>query len=116
MKTKNSKIEKRLRLKKKIRTKIFGTEVMPRLSVYRSNQFIYAQLINDTTGKTLGSVSDIKIGKGTKTERAQEAGKMIADIAKKNNITKVVFDRNGFKYTGRIAALATSARANGLTF
>lgn len=108
--------DKRIRLKKKIRTKIRGTDVRPRLTVFRSNKFIYAQVINDITGKTLAQANDVKIKKGTKTERAKEVGKMIANVALKDKIKKVVFDRNGFKYTGRIKLVADEARASGLEF
>jgi large subunit ribosomal protein L18 len=111
-----TKAEKRNRLKKKIRVRVKGTELRPRLSVFRSNKFIYAQVINDTTGKTLASVSDVKVEKGTKTERAKEVGKMIAAAAGKQNIKEVVFDRNGFKYTGRIKLVADEARSAGLKF
>ncbi|MCC7160728.1 50S ribosomal protein L18 [Candidatus Nomurabacteria bacterium] len=111
-----NKTDKRIRLKKKIRTKIKGTDARPRLTVFRSNKFIYAQIINDMTGKTLVQASDVKIAKGTKTERAKEVGKMIADVASKAKIKKVVFDRNGFKYTGRIKLVADEARASGLEF
>ncbi len=88
----------------------------PRLTVFRSNKFIYAQVINDMTGKTLAQASDVKITKGTKTERAKEVGKLIADVCQKSKIKKVVFDRNGFKYTGRIKLVADEARASGLEF
>lgn len=116
MKSKNIKMEKRMRLKKKIRAKINGTDAIPRLSVFRSNTFISAQLIDDLSGKTLAQASDMKLKKGTKGERAKEVGKMIAEAAKTKNISKVVFDRNGFKFTGRIAALAEEARSAGLKF
>jgi large subunit ribosomal protein L18 len=112
----NNKIQKRKRLKKRIRVKIKGTELRPRLSVFRSNKFIYAQVINDNTGKTVVQASDIKMTKGTKTERAKEVGKMIAEACLKNKINQVVFDRNGFKYTGRIKTVADEARANGIQF
>jgi len=111
-----TKTDKRIRLKKKIRTKIKGTEARPRLTVFRSNKFIYAQIINDLSGKTIAQASDVKISKGTKTERAKEVGKMIAEVALKGKIKKVVFDRNGFKYTGRIKLVADEARASGLEF
>jgi len=112
----NKKLEKRLRLKKKIRTKIFGTDSSPRLSVFRSNQYIYAQVIDDTVGKTIVSVSDMTTEKGTKTERAVVVGAEVAKLAAAKGIKTVVFDRNGFKYTGRIKALADSARTSGLKF
>lgn len=111
-----TKQDKRIRLKKKIRTKIFGDAARPRLSIFRSNKFIYAQIIDDTAGKTLISASDIKMSKGTKTERAKEVGKMVAQACLKAKIEKVVFDRNGFKYTGRIKLVADSAREAGLKF
>jgi len=111
-----NKTDKRIRLKKKIRAKIRGTEERPRLTVFRSNKFIYAQVINDTLGKTLAEASDVKITKGTKTERAKEVGRAIAANAIKLKIKKVIFDRNGFKYTGRIKIVADEARAGGLEF
>ena len=111
-----NKTDKRIRLKKKIRVKIVGTMERPRLTVFRSNKFIYAQIINDMTGKTLAQASDVKITKGTKTERAKQVGLMIADVCLKNKIKKVVFDRNGFKYTGRIKLVADQARTAGLEF
>jgi len=112
----NKKLEKRIRLKKKIRTKILGNENRPRFSVFRSNKFIYAQIINDETGKTIVSASDMDIKKGTKTERGVSVGALVAKSANEKGIKSVVFDRNGFKYTGRIKALADSARASGLEF
>lgn len=121
---------KRIRLKAKIRAKIFGTAERPRLSVFRSNKFIYAQIINDEKGQTLTQASDlprrtaVKAGvkltdkniKSTKTERAKQIGKAIAEACAKIKIDKVVFDRNGFKYTGRIKLVADEARAAGLKF
>ncbi len=88
----------------------------PRLSVFRSNKFIYAQVIDDQKSKTLTQASDVKMTKGTKTERAKQVGKMIAEACKKIKIDKVVFDRNGFKYTGRIKLVADEARVAGLKF
>lgn len=114
-----NKTDKRIRLKKKIRTKISGTSERPRLSVFRSNKFIYAQVIDDTTGKTIASASDIKAAKEnkrTKTEAAKEVGKAIAEACIKGKVKKVVFDRNGFKYTGRIKLVADEARSAGLEF
>ena len=111
-----NKNDKRIRLKRKIRAKVAGTATHPRLTVFRSNKFIYAQLINDVTGKTLAEASDVKITKGTKTERAKEVGRAIAANAIKVKIKKVVFDRNGFKYTGRVKLVADEARAGGLEF
>ena len=111
-----NKQDKRIRLKAKIRSKIKGTLVRPRLSVFRSNKFIYAQLIDDMAGKTLAEASDIKITKGTKSERAVLVGKAIAVAGNAKKISSVVFDRNGFKYTGRIKLVADSAREAGLKF
>jgi large subunit ribosomal protein L18 len=111
-----NKQEKRIRLKAKIRARILGTKERPRLSVFRSNKFIYAQVINDETGKTIAEASDMKITKGTKTERAKAVGKKIAEVCAENKISKVVFDRNGFKYTGRVKLVADEARAGGLKF
>lgn len=111
-----NKTEKRTRLKSKIRSRISGTVARPRLSVFRSNKFIYAQVIDDAAGKTLVSANDVKMTKGTKTERAKEVGKMVAEACKGAKIESVIFDRNGFKYTGRIKLVADEARANGLKF
>jgi large subunit ribosomal protein L18 len=108
--------QKRLRLKKKIRSGIAGTSERPRLSVFRSNKFIYAQVIDDGKGKTLAEASDLKIGSGTKVERAKKVGSMIAESCKKAGIGKVVFDRNGFKYAGRVKLVADAARGAGLEF
>jgi large subunit ribosomal protein L18 len=111
-----NKTDKRIRLKKKIRVKIQGTAVRPRLTVFRSNKFIYAQVINDLAGKTLAQASDVKMTKGTKSERAKEVGRAIGAACLKEKIKKVVFDRNGFKYTGRIKLVADEARVAGLEF
>ena len=112
----NKKLEKRIRLKKKIRTKVLGTSLRPRLSIFRSNSYIYAQVIDDSKGITLASASDLNIKKGTKTERGIEAGKEVAKLAIAKGVKLVVFDRNGFKYTGRVKALADAARSAGLEF
>ncbi len=116
MQARKGKQNSRDRIKRKIRAKISGTSARPRLSVYRSNKNIYAQIINDETGVTLVSASDIKIKKGTKSERAMEVGKTIASLAKAAKISAVVFDRNGFNYIGRVRLLADSAREGGLNF
>jgi large subunit ribosomal protein L18 len=113
---KSIKVQKRLRLHKKIRTELKGTEIRPRLTVFKSGLHIYAQLINDDTAKTILSASDMKIGQMTKTNKAIEVGKSIASQAKKANIETVVFDRSGFRYAGRIKALADAAREAGLKF
>lgn len=111
-----TKNQKRSRLKARIRARVRGTTDVPRLSVYRSNNFIYAQVIDDQNGKTLASASDRSVKKGTKTERAEQVGTLVAEAAKAKKITRVVFDRNGFRYTGRVKRLADAARNNGLTF
>ena len=102
-----------------MRGKISGSAELPRLSVYKSNKEIYAQLIDDQSGKTLVSASSREKGvdaKGTKTEVSATVGKAIAQKAKAAGIEKVVFDRNGFVYHGRIKALADGAREGGLQF
>jgi large subunit ribosomal protein L18 len=108
--------EKRITRHKRIRSRISGTATCPRLAVYRSNAYIYAQLIDDVAGKTLASAHDTEIKKGTKLEHAQKVGAEIAKKAEAAGIKTVVFDRGGFIYTGRIAALADAARAGGLIF
>lgn len=112
----NKKVEKRIRLKKKIRTKIMGTKVHPRLSVFRSNNYMYAQIIDDVNSVTLVSSSDLKAKTGTKTERSRAVGVEVAKLAIAKGIKACIFDRNGFKYTGRVKALADSAREAGLKF
>lgn len=106
----------RLKKHKKIRKKITGTKVCPRLSVFRSSQHISAQLINDEAGMTLTAVSDIKLSKDQKTKKAYDMGKKLAQQALKLKIKKVVFDRGGFLYHGRVADFAKGAREGGLEF
>lgn len=108
--------QKRLRNKRKIRAVISGTEARPRLSVFRSNNFLYAQLIDDTKGVTIVAATDKTKKGGTKVEGAVSAGKAIATAAKGKGIDAVVFDRNGFRYAGRIKAFADAAREGGLNF
>lgn len=116
MKT-NLKTEKRARLHKKIRSRISGTGERPRLAVFRSNRYMYAQLIDDVKGVTLVSASDLSLSdKMNKVERAKTVGKSLAEAAKKASITTVVFDRGGFSYRGRVQALADAAREAGLQF
>lgn len=115
MKTKNTKTEKRLRLKKKIRMRITGSAECPRLAIFRSNRYIYAQAINDAKSVTVASASDAT-EKGTKVAGAEFVGKTIAKILLEKGITKIVFDRGGFKYAGRVKILADAARAAGLNF
>ena len=104
------------RRRKRIRSKVIGTAERPRLSVFKSNAFIYAQIIDDASGKTLAAASSLKATKGTKTESSMNVGIEIAKLAKAAGISKVVFDRGGFNYTGRIRAIADGARQGGLEF
>ncbi len=115
---KESRNDLRLRRHARIRKNLSGTSETPRLNVYRSNKEIYAQVIDDETGKTLVSSSSLalKLKNGGNKEGAQLVGKDIAEKCKKSKITKVVFDRGGYLYHGRVAALAASARENGLEF
>ena len=107
----------RLRRKNKIRSKLSWTSTIPRLSIYRSNLNIYAQIIDDTTWKTLVSSSDLKIKKeGTKTDMAKKVWEDIAKRSKEKKVTSVVFDRGGFAYHGRVKALADAARGAWLKF
>jgi large subunit ribosomal protein L18 len=110
-----AKREGRLRRHARVRKKVEGTASRPRLAVYRSNRHIYAQLIDDGAAATLAAASDdeIKAGPG-KTDRAKEVGKLIADRAKEAGIERVVFDRGGRKFHGRVAAVAEGARERGL--
>ncbi len=110
------KTTKRIRRHVAIRSILSGTPETPRLAVFRSNKFIYAQLVDDVAGNTIVAASDIKGMKGTKTERATAVGKAIAELAIKQGLSRIVFDRGGFKYTGRIKALADGARSGGLKF
>jgi large subunit ribosomal protein L18 len=115
-----NKQDRRTKIKLKLRKKIKGTTAAPRLSVYRSNAEIYAQLVDDLGGKTLlavGSVDkSIAKSKVNKIEKAKLVGKLIAEKAVATGITAVVFDRNGFLYHGRIKSLAEGAREGGLKF
>lgn len=102
---------------RRVRAKIFGTAQKPRLCVFRSNSHIYAQLIDDAAGRTLLSAHDFELAvKDKKTDRAKQVGRLIAEKAKKRNITEVIFDRAGYTYHGRVSALAQGARDGGLTF
>ena len=111
------KIEKRKRRHGRVRAKVSGTEARPRLVVFRANQHIYAQIIDDNTGKTLVAASDLEIkSKSKKLDKSVEVGAAIAEKAKAKNISAVIFDRGGYKYHGRVKALADAARAAGLEF
>ncbi len=111
--------ERRKKLKMRIRKRVNGTAERPRLTVFRSNKEIYAQLIDDTKGITLASASSMEKSfekKGTKTDVAISVGKVIAERAKTVGVDSVVFDRNGYLYHGRVKSLAEAARENGLKF
>ena len=115
----NLKSNRRARIKKRIRKNVSGTSTRPRLSVFRSNKQIYAQVIDDVKGVTITSASsNVKDStqKANKTDQAKLIGKEIAENASKAGIKEVVFDRNGYLYHGRVKALAESARENGLKF
>lgn len=114
--TKNSRRQSR---HVRVRAKVKGTSVRPRIAIFKSNRFTYAQVIDDTTGKTLIAVSDYagkkaKVAKGAKSEKAVTTGKNLAEAMKKKGITTAVFDRGGFKYHGRVKALADGLRGGGI--
>ncbi|MBD5199584.1 MAG: 50S ribosomal protein L18 [Bacteroides sp.] len=111
-----SKIQRRNKIKARIRGKISGTAQRPRMSVFRSNKQIYVQLIDDLSGKTLVSASSKGIEEGTKTEIAAKVGQAVAQAAQAAGITEVVFDRNGYLFHGRVKSLADAAREGGLKF
>lgn len=113
-----NKREARIRRHVRVRKNLAGTKEVPRLNVFRSNKAIYAQIIDDTNGTTLASSSslELKLTNGGNIEASQKVGKDIAEKCKKLKIKKVVFDRGGFLYHGRVAALAEAAREAGLEF
>jgi large subunit ribosomal protein L18 len=117
MDTNKHKRIKRIIRHSRVRSVVTGTAARPRLAVFRANQHIYAQLIDDVTGKTLAAASSIELKRtGKKSESATEVGKKIAEKALAKDITAVVFDRGGFAYHGRVKALAEGAREGGLKF
>jgi len=111
---------KRLRRIKRVRAKIFGTKDRPRLTIYRSLKHLYAQAIDDEKGHTITSASDFELPKTqknkSKTEKAKEVGKLMANKLKKKNIKKIVFDRRGYKYHGIVKVFADSVREGGIEF
>src|SRR3954462_8585132 len=115
---KQTKAEARLKRRKRIRGKIAGTAERPRLSVFRSNKSIYAQVIDDAPGTTLAAASTKHLAavSGKKSEQAGEVGKPLAQRAKEKGVGRVVFDRGGYLYHGRVKALADGAREGGLEF
>ena len=111
------KFDRRIRIKAHIRHKVSGTALRPRLTVFRSNTQIYAQLIDDVNGVTLAAASSLGLKeKVTKTEQAAIVGKKVAQVAQEAGITAVIFDRNGYLYHGRVKQLAEAAREGGLKF
>lgn len=115
MNTSHTKATLRAQRHKRLRHKVTGTAARPRLAVFRSNKFVYAQLIDDETSKTLAS-ADSRKEKGTGVEKATAVGATIAQAAKAANIEAVVFDRGGFQYMGIVKAVADGAREGGLKF
>ena len=112
-----TKVDRRLKIKRSVRSKISGTAERPRLTVFRSNKQIYAQVIDDTTGRTLAAASSLKIeDKAPKKEIAAKVGEQIAKSAQEAGVQAVVFDRSGYLYHGRIKELADAARNGGLKF
>lgn len=110
------KIERRIKIKYRIRKKVFGTDERPRLSVFRSNKQIYAQVINDNDGKTIVAASSLGLEAMPKIQQAEKVGELIAKKAIEAGVTAVVFDRNGYLYHGRVKQLADAARKGGLNF
>lgn len=117
MNKEKQKLHKRVIRRGRVRSRISGTDKRPRLSVFKANRHIYAQLIDDAAGKTLAQASSLKVAaKGKKSDLAKEVGKAIAAQGLAKNIKAVKFDRGGFAYHGRIKALAEGAREGGLEF
>lgn len=109
---------RRTRRKAGIRKRLYGTAEQPRLSVFRSSKHVYAQVIDDSTGVTLASASSVasKLSNGSTVEAAKEIGQKVAFAAKEAGVESVAFDRNGFRFHGRVKALADAAREGGLRF
>ena len=110
------KVERRIKIKFRIRKNVKGTAERPRLTVFRSNKQIYAQVINDLEGKTVASASSLGMEKLPKVQQAEKVGEAVAAKAKAACVEAVVFDRNGYLYHGRVQALADAARKGGLNF
>ena len=111
-----TKVERRLKIKYRVRNKVSGTAERPRMSVFRSNKQIYVQIIDDEAQKTLAAASSLGLEKMNKSEQAVQVGKLIAEKAQAAGISAVVFDRNGYLYHGRVKAVADAAREAGLKF
>ena len=116
--TVQTKPQQRLRRRRRVRAKIRGTAERPRLSVFRSNRGVFAQLIDDDTGRTIAAVNWIEpeLRKLGATEQAKKTGELLAERAKQAGVTTCVFDRGGYRYHGRVRALAEGAREGGLAF
>ncbi|MDY6206114.1 MAG: 50S ribosomal protein L18 [Prevotella sp.] len=110
------KVERRIKIKYRIRKSVNGTAERPRMSVFRSNKQIYVQIINDLTGTTLTSASSLGMETMPKKEQAAKVGELVAKKAQEVGVEKVVFDRNGYLYHGRVKELADAARKGGLKF
>ncbi|MCF7845809.1 MAG: 50S ribosomal protein L18 [Candidatus Peribacteraceae bacterium] len=106
----------RIARKRRVRARIVGSAERPRLAVFKSLNAIYAQVVDDATGRTLVSANSLKVKKGSKAEKAAAVGKAIAEAAKSAKVETVVFDRGGFLYAGRVKILADAAREAGLKF
>ena len=122
MAAKSDRLKKRFRRKQSIRKRLVGSTERPRLSIFRSTNHMYAQIVDDTTGNTIVSASTLseelkgKIKSTGNVDAAKKVGELLSKVAKKNNISTVAFDRNGFLYHGRVKALADAAREGGLEF
>lgn len=110
------KVERRIKIKYRIRKSIFGTAERPRMSVFRSNKQIYVQVINDQNGTTLASASSLGMETMPKIQQAEKVGELVAKKAIEVGVSSVVFDRNGYLYHGRVKQLAEGARKGGLKF
>lgn len=115
---KNRKLQRRNKIRARIRGRVTGTPERPRLSVYRSNKYIYAQLIDDADGRTVAAASSIEkeLDNGSPVEAGKAVGQKLAERAREAGVEAVVFDRNGYRYHGRVRALAEGAREGGLQF
>lgn len=120
MLTKKERTNSRMRRKRRVRKKVFGSAERPRLTVFRSNRHMYAQVIDDATGQTVVAASTLEtstdVSDKDKKGQAKAIGRLVAERAKEQGIDKVVFDRNGYIYHGRVAAVAEGAREAGLDF
>lgn len=116
MKKLNVKVDQRQRRHARIRARVSGTMEKPRLSIFKSNRHMYAQLIDDVSGATIIGLSSEKVEGKNMLEKSKELGKMIAKLALEKKIAKIAFDRGGFKYTGKIKSFADAAREGGLKF